>query len=196
MRLTDHEKAMLRRPARCRQSPCHGSVLRYGEAFGAERVVETTMVAGPRPSTPRGRSIAVRRTGLRQGLFRTQPRQRTRPSRSGMAVHLQSSPASTNDNWEVQGVDAGWAELQKSRSRYLGQRGVQLIATCTPYQVGNVPGEGRTLRLGWIVRRHLLQLGSPAAAHQCRGRIDRAPRAHGPHSLWATILPENRFGSI
>jgi predicted aconitase len=45
-----------------------------------------------------------------------------------------------NQNWRVQGIPDDLAEQQKRGEEYFGSRGINMFATCTPYQVGNVPG--------------------------------------------------------
>ena len=76
MNLTDHEKAMYDGRAHGRaKARAMDLLVRYGEALGAERLVETNNVAGafspPRPR-PRCRRLLEKRHGTR--LFRTQPR--------------------------------------------------------------------------------------------------------------------------
>lgn len=59
MRLTDHEKAMLDGQHGAARARAMDLLVRYGEALGAERLVETNNVAGAfNASTPSIRHIA------------------------------------------------------------------------------------------------------------------------------------------
>lgn len=74
MRLTDHEKAMLDGSHGAAKARAMDLLLRYGQALGAERLVETNNVAGAfNASTPSVRALAARR--LRCRLFRIEPGQ-------------------------------------------------------------------------------------------------------------------------
>ena len=74
MRLTDHERAMLDGSHGAAKARAMDLLLRYGQALGAERLVETNNVAGAfNASTPSVRGIGGPR--LRCRLFRIEPGQ-------------------------------------------------------------------------------------------------------------------------
>jgi hypothetical protein len=74
VRLTDHEKAMLDGSHGAAKARAMDLLLRYGQALGAERLVETNNVAGAfNASTPSVRALAAR--GFRCRLFRIEPGQ-------------------------------------------------------------------------------------------------------------------------
>ena len=67
MRLTDHEKTMLDGAHGKAKARAMDLLVRYGEAFGAERLIETNNVAGAfNASTPSVRAFGPR---FRCGLF-------------------------------------------------------------------------------------------------------------------------------
>ena len=74
MKLTDAEQAMYDGREGPAKQKAMDLLMRYGEALGAERLVETNNVAGAfNASTPSVRALV--RQGLRCGLFRAQSRQ-------------------------------------------------------------------------------------------------------------------------
>ena len=44
-----------------------------------------------------------------------------------------------NDKWQIQGIPQDLADQQKKAEKHFGALGINMFATCTPYQVGNVP---------------------------------------------------------
>ena len=66
--------------------------------------------------------------------------------------------------------------------RYAAGLGVQILNTCTPYQVGNVPTRGE--HCAWMESSavDLLQLGAGRAHQHRRPRERRRRDAHRPHS--------------
>jgi predicted aconitase len=45
-------------------------------------------------------------------------------------------------NWRHQGIAPDLAQTQKRAEDFFASRGVKMMSTCTPYQVGNVPAKG------------------------------------------------------
>lgn len=179
MRLTDHEKAMLDGQHGAARSRAMDLLVRYGEALGAERLVETNNVAGAfNASTPSIRHIAEQ--GFDKVFSELNLDSDETVEIPRMAVPTcQLITGIDNDNWEVQGVDAGLADLQKQSERYLGQRGVNLMATCTPYQVGNVPVKGE----------HCAWMESSAVVY-CNSVLGARTNTEGKESTGAAALTE------
>lgn len=195
MRLTDHEKAM--------RDGQHGSavaramdlLVRYGEALGAERLVETRNVAGAfNVSTPSVRHLAE------QG-FDTVFSQLNLDSDTAVEIPRMAVPTCQlitgidNDNWRLQGVEPHLAEMQRKSERYLGARGVNLMATCTPYQVGNVPLKGE--HCAWMESSAVVYCNAVLGARtNVEGKESTGAAAlTGRIPYWGFHLPENRFGT-
>src|SRR5690606_28966122 len=45
-------------------------------------------------------------------------------------------------NWDILGASAEAAERGREGERYAAKRGIEILKTCTPYLVGNVPKRG------------------------------------------------------
>jgi predicted aconitase len=142
MRLTDFEKAMLDGTHGRARARAMDLLVRYGEALDAERLVETNNVAGAfNASTPSVRALAAKGfDAVYSELNLDSPEIVEIPP---MQVNTcQLITGIDNENWRAQGIPDDLAEQQKRGEAYFGKRGINMFATCTPYQVGNVPMKG------------------------------------------------------
>jgi len=144
MRLTDEEKAMCDGRDGAAVARAMDLLVRYGEALGAEALVETRNVCGTvTATTPFMRDFAMAKGGL-DAVFSefnldtsevvTVPRVRA------FSSHLQLGfdphhPAEM-------GVSEQVLQFYKRSEAEAARMGVQILNTCTPYQVGNVPTRG------------------------------------------------------
>ncbi len=195
MKLTDHEKAMRDGAHGAARARAMDLLIRYGEALGAERLVETNNVAGAfNASTPSIRHIAE------QGFDKVYSELNLDSDETVEIPHVTASTCQLitgidNDNWKLQGVDPQLAELQKQSERYLGQRGINLMATCTPYQVGNVPVKGE--HCAWMESSAVIYCNSVLGARtNVEGKESTGAAALTARiPYWGYHLPENRFGN-
>ena len=148
MRLTDHERAMLDGSHGAAKARAMDLLLRYGQALGAERLVETNNVAGAfNASTPSVRALAARGFDAVYSELNLDSNDVVEVPR--MAVNTcQLITGIDNAKWRIQGIPDDLAEQQKRGEAFFGRRGINMHATCTPYQVGNVPVLGE-LAPGW-----------------------------------------------
>src|SRR5436190_12648631 len=139
MKLTDHEKSMLdgtQGPAKARAMDL---LVRYGEALGAERLVETNNVAGAfNASTPSVRELARESFDAVYSELNLDSPEIVEVPRM-VANTCQLITGIDNEQWRIQGIPEDLAEQQKQGEKFFGSRGINMFATCTPYQVGNVP---------------------------------------------------------
>ncbi len=177
MRLTDHEKAMLDGAHGAAKARAMDLLWRYGEALGAERLVETNNVAGAfNASTPSVRALAARgfdavysELNLDSDVVVEVPR---------MAVNTcQLITGIDNAKWRIQGIPDDLAEQQKRGEAFLGRRGVNMHATCTPYQVGNVP----------VLGEHCAWMESSAVVY-CNSVLGARTNTEGQESTGAAAL--------
>lgn len=195
MRLTDHEKAMLDGQHGAAKARAMDLLMRYGEALGAERLVETTNVAGAfNASTPTIRHMAEEGFDKVYSELNLDSDETVEIPRVAVPT-CQLITGIDNDNWQVQGIDPGLAELQKQSERYLGQRGINLMATCTPYQVGNVPVKGE--HCAWMESSAVIYCNSVLGARtNVEGKESTGAAAlTGRIPYWGFHMPENRFGT-
>jgi len=177
MRLTDPEKAMLdgsHGPAKARAMDL---LVRYGEALGAERLVETNNVAGAfNASTPSVRALAARGFDAVYSELNLDSDEVVEVPR--MAVNTcQLITGIDNAKWRIQGIAGDLAEQQKRSEAFLGGRGVNLHATCTPYQVGNVP----------VFGEHCAWMESSAVVY-CNSVLGARTNTEGKESTGAAAL--------
>jgi hypothetical protein len=100
-----------------------------------------------------------------------------------------------NDNWRLQGVDEKLIAMQRDAERFLGVRGVNMFATCTPYQVGNVPVFGE--HCAWMESSAVIYCNSVLGARtNVEGKESTGAAAlTGRIPYWGFHVTENRYGS-
>ena len=155
--------------------------MRYAEALGAERFVDTNNVAGvPGSANPflqnyykdkgtseRRRDLFVLRSRLRRAVEAPQALVQTCYLQGG------ADPRQLADaRHEARGV----SDLQGPRGRLRPSHGVKILKTCTPYLVGQRAGQGRALRVDGDRRRSSTATRCSARAPTPRGARARAPR--------------------
>jgi predicted aconitase len=180
MRLADDEKAMLdgkEGPARQRAMDLRG---RYGEALGAERLVDTNNVcATVGATTPFLRDWAAERAGSLDAVFSEFSLDSEQlleiPRVKAYTCHVQQGI--DPEHAAEQGVSAQLVQLYRKGEAYMGRLGVQLLNTCAPYQVGNVPVKGE----------HCAWMESSAVIY-CNGALGARTNAEGRESAGAAML--------
>ncbi|MBF9044359.1 DUF521 domain-containing protein [Rhodobacterales bacterium HKCCE4037] len=193
MQLTDYEKQMLggeNGPAVARAMDL---LVRYGEALGAERLVETRNVAGAfNASTPSIRSMAE------DGFDRVYSELNLDSDDVVDIPHMavptcQLITGIDIENHALQGADPGLVDMQKDGERFFGQRGINMMCTCTPYQVGNVPVRGE--HLAWMESSAVIYANSVLGARtNVEGKESTgAAGLTGRIPYWGLHLPENRL---
>ena len=195
MQLTDTEKAMRDGDGGEAVAAAMDLLIRYGEALGAERLVETDNVAGAfNASTPSVRKIAE--NGMAEVFSRLNLDSDKTVEIPQMAARTCQLITGIDDqNWALQGADPQMLQMQRDGEAFVGQRGVNLMATCTPYQVGNVPTFGE----------HCAWMESSAVVY-CNGALGGRTNVEGKESTgaaaltaripyWGYHLTENRYGN-
>ena len=77
----------------------------------------------------------------------------------------------------MQGIPDDLAEQQKRGEAFFGQRGINMHATCTPYQVGNVP----------VLGEHCAWMESSAVVY-CNSVLGARTNTEGKESTGAAAL--------
>lgn len=194
MRLSDPEKAMLDGQEGAAKARAMDLLVRYGEALGAERLVEVTNVAGTWSSTtpfvqsdleaPDDFDTIFSRYNLDSDETVETPR--------AVVSTCQLIHGIDTRNYEAQGFTKDQAELQEKSEKYFGQRGVQWMSTCTPYQVGNVPVRGE--HLAWMESSAVVYANAILGARtNVEGRESTGAAAiTGRIPYFGLHIPENR----
>ncbi len=195
MRLTDHEKAMLDGAHGKAKARAMDLLVRYGEALGAERLIETNNVAGAfNASTPSVRALAARGFDAVYSELNLDSDEVIEVPR--MAVNTcQLITGIDNAKWRIQGIPDDLAEQQKRGEAFFGQRGINMHATCTPYQVGNVPVKGE--HCAWMESSAVVYCNSVLGARtNTEGKESTGAAAlTGRIPDWGLHLDTNRRGT-
>jgi predicted aconitase len=142
MKLTDSEIAMLDgREGKARQKAME-LLVRYAEALGADRFVDTTNIAGvPGQSNvflhdhykdkPGGNNAIFSYFDLDSDELVDVPRMTTH------ACHLQGGY--DPEHWALLGASPEAAAISRASEGYAAAHGIEVLKTCTPYLAGNVP---------------------------------------------------------
>jgi len=144
MRLTDQEKAMYDGHDGPAVQRAMDLLVRYGEALGAERLVDTRNVCGTvSASTPFMRDYARQKGGM-DAVFSEFNLDSddvvSIPPVKAFTSHLQLGFDPQQPH--RMGLSEEIVHFYKQGERYTAEHGIQLLNTCTPYQVGNIPTRG------------------------------------------------------
>jgi predicted aconitase len=195
MKLTDEERAMLDGARGKARQKAMDLLVRYGEALGAERLVDVKNVAGTwnagsaamKPFAERGMDAVFSKFNLDSDEVVETPRAEVYTCQLIHGIDTQ--------NAHVTGVPEEAVGRQKQAERYFGARGVAMFNTCTPYQVGNVPVKGE--HCAWMESSAVVYCNSVLGARtNTEGRESTgAASITGKIPYWGYHIPENRFGT-
>lgn len=198
MKLSDNERAMLDgREGKARQKAME-LLVRYAEALGAERFVDTSNVAGVPGSTTPFLENYYREPGDRYDVifsrFDLDSDEVVQvPKTVVHSCHLQGGV--DPEHWQVLGAKPDVAELSQRSELAASAHDVRILKTCTPYLVGNMPLKGE----------HCAWMESSAVIY-CNSVLGARTNVEGRESTSAAMLTgkipdfglhreENRFGT-
>jgi hypothetical protein len=198
MKLTDDEQAMLDgREGRGRQKAME-LLVRYAEALGCDRFVNTTNVAGvPGSTTPFLANYYKDRPGGSDKIFSYFDLDSDElvevPNVTTHSCHLQGGY--DPENWELLGATREAADLSASSETYAVEHGIKILKTCTPYLVGNVPSRGE--HCAWMESSAVIYCNSVLGARtNTEGRESTsAAMLTGKIPDWGFHRDEYRFGT-
>jgi predicted aconitase len=173
-------------------------LVRYGEALGAERLVDTNNVcATVGATTPFIRDYAAQHPEGLDAVFSEFSLDSAEvvkiPKVKAYSSHLQQGidPVHAAE----QGVSAELVQIYRRGEAFVGRMGVQLLNTCTPYQVGNVPVKGE--HCAWMESSAVIYCNSVLGGRtNAEGRESAgAAMLTGKTPYWGYHLDENRLGT-
>jgi hypothetical protein len=195
MKLTDAEQAMLDGAHGRAKQKAMDLLVRYGEALGAERLVDVKNVAGTwnagspamKPFAEKGMDAVFSKFNLDSDEVVETPNTEVYTCQLIHGIDTQ--------NADVTGVASEAVERQKQAEKYFGARGVAMFNTCTPYQVGNVPVRGE--HCAWMESSAVVYCNSVLGARtNTEGRESAgAASITGKIPYWGYHLEENRYGT-
>ena len=165
MQLTDEERAMADGSAGEAVAAAMDLLVRYGEALGAERLVETNNVCGAnvfgtrhvRLLSPGGRD--VHETAFARWSLDSDEDLDIPPV---AAYSCQLIGPMDIEHPDLQGRDAEELQTVLDSEAYSARHGIHLLSTCTPYQVGNVPVRGE--HCAWMESSAVVYINSVLGA--------------------------------
>ena len=194
MRLTDEEKRMRDGAEGGAVAAAMDLLIRYGEALGAERLVETRNVAGTmtQPSPAKARLVAEGGWAKAYAVVNLDSDEELDIPRMRVPT-CQLQHGFSDDAEGLTGYRAESIALQGDAESYFSERGVNILATCTPYQVGNLPV--RNEHCAWMESSAVVYANSVLGARtNCEGGASTGAAAlTGKIPYWGLHLPENRF---
>jgi predicted aconitase len=152
LRLTDDEKAMLDGQNGKARQKAMDLLVRYAEALGAERFVETNNVAGVPGSANAFLQHYYRDKGGPEGdaifsFFDLDADELVEaPTAVVHTCHLQGGADPLH--WQTLGTSAEIVRGHEAREAFAVSKGVEILKTCTPYLAGNVPAFGE--HVAWM----------------------------------------------
>ena len=182
MYLTDDEKAMLDGAGGRAKQKAMELLVRYAEALGAERFVDTTNIAG----VPGSSTLFLKkyfeengRDGSFESVFSLYDLDAGEvlrvPEAMGNCCHLQGGM--DLGHWAELGMSREAMEHQRDDERELARLGVRIMKTCTPYLAGNLPVRGE----------HCAWMESSAVVY-CNSVIGARTNTEGRESTSAAML--------
>src|SRR5215472_7255894 len=182
MNLTDTEKMMIEGRAGLAVQKAMELLVRYGEALGAERLVDTNNVCGAVTAPTPEKVEMVRIKGLDHALNAGFSEMNLD---SDVVIEVPQAKVYTCQLIQRFGPDTAGLhdgsrellDLQRDSDKFFGARGVHVIATCTPYQVGNVPVKGE----------HCAWMESSAVVY-CNSVLGARTNTEGRESTSAAML--------
>jgi predicted aconitase len=196
MILTDEEKRMRDGAEGAATAAAMNLLIRYGDALACDRLCDVRNVAGTmtQPSP-------VKQKLVEQGGW----------DKAFAVINLDCDddievPAMRVPTCQLQhgfGADAKGIvpypdrniELQAEAEAFYGSRGVTILATCTPYQVGNIPVRGE--HCAWMESSAVIYANSVLGARtNCEGTASAgAASLTGKIPCWGNHRDENRYGT-
>ena len=194
MKLTDPEKALRDGSEGPAVAAAMDLLVRYGEALGAERLVDTNNVCGTVGATmpflrdfaqgPGGMDAVFSEFSLDSSTVHAIPKVKVPSS------HLQLGL--DPEHAERQGIGAEVVKVYRQGEAYAGKLGVQPLNTCTPYLVGNVPVRGE--HCAWMESSAVIYINAVLGARtNAEGRESAgAAMLTGKIPYWGLHIEANR----
>jgi predicted aconitase len=197
MKLAADEQEMLEGKRGKARQKAMDLLLRYGEALGAERFVDTSNVCGTvGASTPFLRDYGRAHGGMDAVFseFNLDSAEVVEIPRVAVrSAHLQQGI--DPEHAERQGIPVEVVTLHRKGEAYTAGLGVQMLNTCAPYTVGNVPARGE--HCAWMESSAVIYINSVLGARtNAEGRESAGcAMLTGKIPYWGYHLDENRLGT-
>jgi predicted aconitase len=196
MLLTDEEKGMRDGAEGPAVAAAMDLLIRYGEALGAERLCQVRNVAGTMTQPSPVKAKLVKEGGWNKAFAVINLDSDSDLEIPDMRVPTcQLQHGFGQDALNVVPYPKQNIELQAQAESFYGRHGVNILATCTPYQVGNLPMRGE--HCAWMESSAVIYANSVLGARtNCEGIASTgAASLTGKIPCWGNHRDENRSGT-
>jgi predicted aconitase len=196
MFLTEEERRMRDGAEGAAVAAAMDLLIRYGQALDAERLCDIRNVAGTMTQPSPVKARLVREGGWDKAFAVINLDSDEDLEIPGMRVPTcQLQHGFGADALGVVPYPKQNIELQTSAESFYGRHGVNILATCTPYQVGNLPMRGE--HCAWMESSAVIYANSVLGARtNCEGVASTgAASLTGKIPCWGNHLDENRHGT-
>src|SRR5215467_8526603 len=196
MFLTDDEKRMRDGAEGAAVAAAMDLLIRYGQALDAERLCDIRNVAGTmtQPSPVKARLVKEGGWDKAFAVINLDSDEDFEiPSMRVPTCQLQHGFGA--DSVDIVPYPKQNIQLQASAESFYGRHGVNILATCTPYQVGNLPMRGE--HCAWMESSAVIYANSVLGARtNCEGVASTgAASLTGKIPCWGNHRDENRLGT-
>ncbi len=177
-------------------------LVRYAEALGADRFVDTNNVAGvpgsanpfiqnyykaEAQSAPTGHDVIFSRFDLDSDELVEAPQ--------ALVQTCCLQGGADPDHWDVLGTKPDVFQIYRDREAFAADHGVKILKTCTPYLAGNLPGKGE--HCAWMESSAVVYCNSVLGARtNTEGRESTsAAMLTGKIPDWGLHRTEHRFAT-
>ena len=196
MILTDEEKRMRDGAEGAATAAAMDLLIRYGDALACDRLCDVRNVAGTMTQPSPVKERLVREGGWDKAFAVINLDCDTDIEVPAMRVPTcQLQHGFGADARGVVPYPAQRIALQQDAESFYGRRGVSILATCTPYQVGNIPVRGE--HVAWMESSAVIYANSVLGARtNCEGTASSgAASLTGKIPCWGNHRDENRYGT-
>ncbi|QPP09697.1 DUF521 domain-containing protein [Streptomyces bathyalis] len=196
MLLTDSDKAMLDGAEGPATAAAMDLLVRYGRALDAERLCDVRNVAGTMTQPSPVKAQLVREGGWDKAysvINLDSDEDLEIPAMRVPTCQLQQSFGPDSEG--IAPYPKEMIELQSDAESFYGRKGVNILATCTPYQVGNIPVRGE--HVAWMESSAVVYANSVLGARtNCEGTASTgAASLTGRIPCWGNHHEANRRGT-
>lgn len=196
MLLSDEEKSMRDGAEGQAVAAAMDLLIRYGEGLGAERLCEVRNVAGTstQPTPAKEKIAAVGGWKKAYSVINLDCDDDIEiPKMRVPTCQLQHGFSA--DAMDITPYNPHLVTLQEGAEAFASDRGINILATCTPYQVGNVPVRGE--HIAWMESSAVVYANSVIGAKSnCEGTASTgAAGLTGRIPYWGNHLDANRKGT-
>jgi len=199
LRLTDSEQSMLDGQSGRATQKAMELLVRYAEALGAERFVDTNNVCGVPGSANPFLQNYYKDKGTSEhdaifSFFDLDSDELVEAPQALVSTCCLQGGADP-DNWETLGTKPHVFNIYKDREQFAADRGVRILKTCTPYVVGNTPAMSE--HCAWMESSAVVYCNSVLGARtNTEGRESTsAAMLTGKIPDWGFHQTEFRYGS-